>query len=263
MRGERSAVLATVAFGDDPGRWPLPAAVSPHESWLRAVAAGGQGRYRSAQADLTVLRRRVAVGSLASLAHSTWGSFLRQLGGHADARHWDGRACALAGDAEAALDALIGLGADALGLRRFAASAALLERARTLLDGPGVPDRLALRWQWVAAENAMAGGDGAEAVRHADQAAELAAESPSARHRAKTDVVRAAALCSAGQVDLARTAADAALVTTGRLGLTPLRWAVAGLLADIGSKLCDPAEVLAIRDASAEAIRHGGGVWSQ
>jgi hypothetical protein len=244
MRGERSAVLATVAFGDDPGRWPLPAAVSPHESWLRAVAAGGQGRYRSAQADLTVLRRRVAVGSLASLAHSTWGSFLRQLGGHADARHWDGRACALAGDAEAALDALIGLGADALGLRRFAASAALLERARTLLDGPGVPDRLALRWQWVAAENAMAGGDGAEAVRHADQAAELAAESPSARHRAKT-------------------AADAALVTTGRLGLTPLRWAVAGLLADIGSKLCDPAEVLAIRDASAEAIRHGGGVWSQ
>jgi hypothetical protein len=191
---------------------------------------------------------------------------LRQLGGHAGARRWDGLAWALAVPAagpEPALDALIGLGADALGMRNFAASAALLDRARALLDESRVPGRLPLRWQWVAAEHAMLAGQGPEAVRHSDQAAELAAESPSARHRVKTMVVRAAALCSAGRVDVARTVADDALVTTGRLGLMPLRWAVASLLADIGSNFCNAAEVHAIRHASAEAIRHGGGVWSQ
>ncbi len=264
MSGQWSAVLAAAAFGDDPGRWPLPAAESAHDLWLRAVAAGGQGRYGSAQADLAALRRRVADGPLASLAHSTSGSFLRQLGGHADAHRWDGRALALAGkDAEAAVDALIGLSADALGLRRFGASAALLERARALMDEPGLPDRLPLRWRWVAAERAMVGGEGTEAVRHADHAAELAAGSRSARHRVKTSVVRAAALCSAGQVDLARGVADDALVSTGRLGLTPLRWAAASLLVDIGSNVCDAADVRAVRDACAEAVRHGGGVWSR
>ena len=50
-----SIVLANAAFGDDPGRWPLPPASTPHELWLRAVAAGGQGRYGSAMADLAGL----------------------------------------------------------------------------------------------------------------------------------------------------------------------------------------------------------------
>lgn len=269
MSGHRSAVLAAAAFGGEPGRWPLPAAETPYELWLRAVAAGGQGRYGSAHADLATLRRRVGAGPLASLAHSTCGSFVRQLGGHADARRWDGRAWALAGsptaatDPEPAIDALIGLAADALGMRRFAAADALLHRARPLLSAPGLPGRLPLRWQWVAAERAMLAGEGAAAVRHADQAHELAAESPSARHRAKTAIVRAAAFCSAGRVDLARIVADDALVTTGRLGLTPLRWAAASLLADIGSGVCDAADLRAIRLASADAMRHGGGVWSQ
>ena len=264
MSGQRSTVLAAAAFGDDPGRWPLPAAETARDLWLRAVAAGGQGRYGSAHADLAALRRRVGTGSLASLAHSTCGSFLRQLGGHADAHRWDGRALALAGhDVEATVDALIGLSADALGLRRFAASAALLEQARCLLGEPGLPDRLPLRWQWVAAEHAMLTGGGAEALRHADSAAELAARSRSARHRAKTAVVQAAALCSAGEIGRARAVADEALTSTERLGLVPLRWAVAGLLADIGSNVRDAAAVRAVLQASAEAVRHGGGVWSR
>jgi hypothetical protein len=262
MGGQQSTVLYAAAFGDDPGRWPLPVAETADELWLRAVAAGGQGRYGVAHADLAALRRREGAGALASLAHSTCGSFVRQLGGHADAHRWDGRAWALAeGDTQAAVDALIGLAADALGLRRFAASAALLDRARALLAESVLPDRLPLRWQWVAAERAMAGGEGAEAVRHADYAAELAAESPSARHRAKTALVRAAALCSAGQIDVARIVADDALVNTDRLGLIPLRWAVASLLAEIGSNVRDATDVRAVQNASAEAIRHRGGVW--
>lgn len=64
---------------------------------------------------------------------------------------------ALAGaDREAGADALIGLAADALGVGRFAAAGALLDRADPLVVSPLVADRLAVRRRWVAAELAMA-----------------------------------------------------------------------------------------------------------
>ncbi|WP_036466969.1 hypothetical protein [Mycobacterium triplex] len=255
--------LAAAAFGDQPARWPLPTATSPSELWLRAVAAGGQGRYGSAYRDLAALRRDVASGPLVSLAHSTQGSFLRQLGWHARARGWDGRALALAGaDPEARADALIGLAADALGVGRFAAAATLLARADPELAA-GVPDRLPVRRQWVAAELAMARGDGAAAVRHAAEAVELARamEPASQRHQVKSDVVLAAALCSAGAIDRARTVAEAALDATGRLGLIPLRWASACLLFDIGSVTISAPKMAEIRDVCAGQVRRAGGTW--
>jgi hypothetical protein len=254
--------LLAAAFGADPGRWPLPVAATPHERWLRAVAAGGQGHYGSATAELAAVRRQVRHGALASLAHSTTGSFVRQLGGHGEARGWDGRALALAAsDPEATVDALLGLAADALGVRRLAASAALLDRARKTLDASSVPARLPLRWQWVAAELAMARGDGDEAVRSAERAGELAGRQPSARHVVKTQVIHAAALCSAGRITDARSAAAGALSASGALGLIPLRWAAASLLADIASSTGKRGDVIAIRDACADTIRHAGGVW--
>jgi tetratricopeptide (TPR) repeat protein len=250
-------VLANAAFGDDPRRWPLPPASTPHELWLRAVAAGGQGRYGSAMADLAGLLQRD--DRLASLAHSTRASFLRQLGWHDRARGWDGRAMAIAGsDREAGADALIGLAADALGVGRFAASAAALRRADRLLAG-SVPPRLPVRLAWVSAELAMAIGEGPAAVDHAERAIELAATSGSARHAVKSDVVLAAALCSAGDVDRSRMVADAALDIAGGLGIIPLRWALACLLADIGSARHSAAEVLRIRNECAATVRRRGG----
>ncbi len=134
-------MIANAAFGDDPGRWPLPTAQSAEELWLRAVVAGGQGRYASAYADLAYLRRVHRVGRLASLANSTQASFLRQLGRHDEARGWDGRALATAGgDAEGIADALIGLAADALGVGRFAASAAALRRGYAVCSTTGRRD---------------------------------------------------------------------------------------------------------------------------
>jgi hypothetical protein len=309
------ANLTAAAFGDQPGSWPLPTASTPHQLWLRAVAAGGQGRYGTARNDLATLLRSAPPDRLASLAHSTRGSFLRQLGWHTLARRWDGRALALAGaDAEASADALIGLAANTTGVSRLAtyplvaarlaASARLLSRAdRISAEAP--PHRLSVRRAWVAAELAMAAGDGATAVRHAEVAVELA-EAPvwrrcaparreeepdnrapvwrrcaparreeepdnrapvdglvSARHRAKSDVVLAAALCSAGAVDRARAVADGALELTGRLGLVPLRWAVACLLVDVGSQTRTIREVCGIRDVCVEQVRHGGGTWYQ
>ena len=250
-------VLANAAFGDDPQRWPLPSASTPHDLWLRAVAAGGQGHYGSAMTDLAGLVRRG--GPLVSLAHSTRASFLRQLGWHDRARRWDGLAMAVAGsDPEAAADALIGLAADALGVGRFAASATALRRAGELLTR-SVPPRLPVRLAWVSAELAMASGDGPTAVGHAERAIELAATLGSARHTVKSDMVLAAALCSAGDIDRSRMVADAALDAAGGLGMIPLCWALACLLADIGSACHSAADVLRIRNECAATVRRRGG----
>ncbi len=254
-----AAVLAAAAFGGEPGRWPLPAAATPRQRWLRAVAAGGQGRYAGAATDLAALLRDTPAGPLASLAHSTRASFLRQLGGHDLARGLDGRALALAGhDPQARTDALVGLAADALGVGRFAASAALLARARQLPEPP--PARVTVRREWVSAELAMVTGDGATAVRHAERALELTTDAM-ARHRVKSQVVLAGALCCAGSLPRARTVADAALEDTDRLGLVPLRWALACLLLDVGSATWSAEQLHQVRDDAAELVRYRGGSW--
>ena len=263
--------LATAAFGNEPGTWPLPTASTPHQLWLRAVASGGQGRYGSAYGDLAALRRAPAAPRLVSLAHSTQGSLLRQLGWHTLARGWDGRALALAGtDPEARADALIGLAADALGVGRFAAAATLLARADAALVPTELSDnaaeRLAVRRRWVGAELAMATGDGATAVRHAEEGVERARAMAvaSVRHQVKSDVVLAAALCSAGVAERARAVAQAALDATGRFGLTPLRWALACLLIDIASvtvSVQQLRELIEIRDICAGQVRRAGGTW--
>ena len=262
--------LTASAFGNQPGRWPLPSAGTPRQLWLRAVGAGGQGRYGSARNDLTTLLRSAPADRLASLAHSTQASFLRQLGWHRLARGWDGRALALAGaDPEAAADALIGLAADALGVGRLAAAATLLSRAEPIV-AQAPQYRLLVRRAWVAAELAMVAGDGAAAVRNAEVAVELAATtvdgSVSVRHCAKSDVVLAAALCSAGAVDRARTVGEVTLELTGRLGLVPLRWAVACLLVDLvdtGSPTRPITELCDIRDECARQVQHWGGAWAR
>jgi hypothetical protein len=256
--------LAAAAFGSQPQSWPLPTATTPPQLWLRAVASGGQGRYGSACRDLAVLRRSGSGGRLVSLAHSTQASFLRQLGWHVQARGWDGRALALAGaDPEACADALIGLAADAPGVGRSSAAATLLTRADSVLAPATVPDRLTVRRCWVGAELAMASSEGDIAVRRAEEAVELAEAMgvASARHRVKSDVVLAAALCSAGRTERARTIAEAALNATERLELIPLRWALSCLLIDIGSVTFAAQDLPKIRDVCAGQVRRAGGTW--
>jgi hypothetical protein len=259
------SAFVDVAFGGEPARWPLPAATTPEELWLRAVAAGGQGRYGSALADLESLLRSRPDDRLSSLAFSTRASFLRQLGGHHAAKSWDGRAWSIAGsDLPAATDALIGLAADALGVGRFALSARLLCRARDVMGhaDASVLGRLPVRLAWVSAELAMFTGDGTAAVGHAERAVELATYVGSARHAAKSQVVLAAALCSVGDLETSRNVADGALEDTERLGLVPLSWALACLLADIGSAAHAPPQIVATRDRLADVVRHRGGAWT-
>ena len=265
-----STTLTDAAFGADPGRWPLPAARSTGDLWLRAVGAGGQGRYGAARADLDELLRREPGGRLASLASSTHASFLRQTGWHELARGWDGRALALAGDdPECALDALVGLAADALGVGRFGTSAALLDRAEALYSRSGhsrtgeLPARLGIRMEWVRAELAMVTGAGDTALTHARRGVALAeSELPRLRrHRVKSDVVLAAALCSAGDLDAARDVGAGALASTSEYRLIPLHWAVACLLTDIGHPALTPRQAASERDRSAAFVTRHGGHW--
>ena len=258
------AALHAVAFGECPGQWPLPAAATPVQRWLRAVGAAGQGHYGSAHTELSTLRRAQASGPLASLACSTQASLLRQLGWHQRARGWDGRALVLAGGhAEARIDALVGLAADALGLGRFPLAATLLGVARAVLDdNRDVPARVPVRVEWVSAELAMSIGDGAAAVRHARRGVELAQSAGQlARHRVKSNVVLAAALCSSGRLDDSREVADLSLAITGELGLVPLRWALASLLAGIGSASYTVGQVQEIKARAADTVRRRGGTW--
>jgi hypothetical protein len=255
-------IFVETAFGADPGRWPLPSAETSEERWLRAVALGGQGRYAAATAELETLARVRDGGAFPALALSTRASFLRQLGWHSHARTWDGRALALAGvDADARADALIGLAADALGVGRFGLSARLLARAREAVDA-GASARLPVRLAWVGAELAMATGDGVAAVGHAECAVDLAGALDSVRHAVKSDVVLAAALCCAGEPDRSRRVADTALDVAEECGLVPLTWALACLLADVGSGSRGRSQIIAMRDDCAAAVHDRGGVWS-
>ena len=109
----------------------------------------------------------------------------------------------------------------------------------------------------------MACGDGAVAVRRAEEAVEFAQAmgQASERHRVKSEVVLAAALCSAGDTERARVVAEAALDATGRSGLIPLRWAVACLLIDIRSVTFSAQKLVEIRDVCAGQVRRAGGTW--
>jgi hypothetical protein len=105
----------------------------------------------------------------------------------------------------------------------------------------------------------MACGDGNTAVGHAERAVGLAAGLGSTRHTVKSEVVLAAARCSAGDVDAARRTADSALADADRAGLIPLCWALACLLVDIGSAAHEPPVVARIRNESAATVRRRGG----
>jgi hypothetical protein len=233
-------VLRAAALGGEPGWHPLPPARDDEGRWWRAVALGGQGRYAGAAAELERLASPTTTAWLRSLALSTRGSHLRQLGGHLPARRLDGCALALAGGvpgragATARSDALVGLAADALGPGRVALARRLLALAAHGLAG--ADERCAVRWHWVAAETALCDDERDEAAAHAGTALRLAASTGSVRHELKSSLVVAAATGSGEVADRVRTAA-------AQHDLLPLRWAATMLLLAIeGPRSGSPAE---------------------
>ncbi|MFI9406556.1 hypothetical protein [Nocardia sp. NPDC052316] len=271
----RFEILAESAFGARPGyaAAELPTAADALGSWYRAVILGGQGRYAAARAELRIVRARSTDPVLLSLAASTEGSLLRQLGWHARAAACDGRAAALVsaralGDravdsvrpeppferGDAISDALTGLAADALGVGRVALAWRLLARGETVRPAAELGWRPAIRRQWVSAETALAAGTVEPAGTHAAAALELAERAPSVRHLVKSRLLVAAAAAAAGDHDRSRELAEQVAEQCREHGLLPLRWASAMLRAG----LAVPGAAAEARDCAAAIVRRGG-----
>ena len=263
-------MLHAAAFGDAGGAalTTLPAARAGRELWWRAVAHGGLGYYARAEADLDRLRRAGRDGELGvlglSLAASTRASLLRQMGKHAVAAEFDGRALALAaaggaGMLQARADALTGLAADSLGRADHRGARRLLEACATELGDAGVAGsllwRARLRLLWVRAETAMTAGDADAALAHADAAKQLAASVASERHQVKTLLIGAAAAAVSGQAALSATRAEEVLERARRAGLLPLRWAACMLLQGLAPSEGTASE---LDRCEAELRRRGG-----
>ncbi|WP_433661788.1 hypothetical protein ACQPW1_06240 [Nocardia sp. CA-128927] len=273
----RFEILAESAFGAHPGRAAaeLPTAPDALGSWYRAVVLGGQGRYAAARAELRIARARSTDPIVLSLAASTEGSLLRQLGWHARAAVCDGRAAALLsvrsiGDqalapgpegsgypfdrGDAICDALTGLAADALGTGRVVLAWRLLRRGADLLPDDRLGWRPAIRRQWVSAETALAAGTVEPALTHAAAALELAEQGPSVRHLVKSRLLVAAAAAAAGEHDRSRALAEQVAEQCREHGLLPLRWASAMLRAGLAVE----GAAAEAEDCAAAIVRRGG-----
>ncbi|ADJ42586.1 hypothetical protein AMES_0764 [Amycolatopsis mediterranei S699] len=237
--------LRAAAFGSDP--LPDPAVVrgpgSPRERLLAAIVLGAQGRYAAAATLLDALWR----GSdpvTASLAASTLASHRRQLGGHRQARALDGEALAKAASldteqdpdgldaAGARADALLGLAADNLALGRLTAARRLAAQAAE--EDAGWRGRV--RGGWVGAEIALAAGQGADAVPHAERALETALARSARRHVVKSRIVLAVALRAAGAPDHRNISDDLvgnAMAAAEECELLSLSWPAALVAADL------------------------------
>ena len=235
---------------------------APCTQWLAAVVLGGQGRYAAAATLLgELITNRDPV--LASLAASTLASHRRQVGGHHAARVLDARALGrlaevaeamdTSGDRDgidllgARFDALLGLAADALGTGRLTTARRLLDVADGLGD---VRWRGQVRLHWVHAEVELAAGRADVALPHAELALRCARVAGAVRHEAKSEMVLAATLAAAGQSPgRARALAMSVLDRAMELGLLPLAWPSALLLADL-----DPARAHRHRVRAAEVL---------
>ena len=269
-------MLADAAFGACPGRAAaeLPVAAHPLDSWYRAVILGGQGCYATAREELRRLRASNPDPVLLSLAASTEGSLLRQLGWHARAATFDGRAVALvlpigSGDradpigpdrTEAVCDALTGLAADALGTGRLALATRLLRRSHDAMTRAGSPAgwRSMIRWHWVCAEIALASGAAGGATPHAETALALAEAGPSVRHRVKSRLLLAATAAASGDDDRALRLADEVAEQCREHGLLPLRWASSMLRAGVSAGARASEAATDAQRCAARITRRGG-----
>ena len=195
--------FAEAAFGADPGRWPLPAATTPTDYWLRAVAAGGQGRYGQRFADLDALGRTRPAGR-AGLARVQHAGVVPASARRPPRRPGMGRPApgrSPVRTSSAGTDALVGLAADALGVGRFAA-------VGTVAAARGRPAgrrraSAGCRSGWPGSAPSWPCSPATAPPRSGTPSARWTwrREFGSARHDAKSQVVLAAALCSAGDID--------------------------------------------------------------
>ena len=252
-------VLANAAFGDDPRRWPLPPASTPHELWLRAVAAGGQGRYGSAMADLAGVaccsaavrwcRWRTAPGrrSCVSSAGTTGPA-----GGTAGRWPWPVRTRRPVPTPSSGWPPTRSAwGGSRRRRRRYGAPVSCSpDRCRRGCRCGWRGCRRNWRWRAATARRPWATPNGPSNWRPRWARRGMPSNRTWCLPRR----------CAARATSTGRgMVADAALDAAGGLGIIPLRWALACLLADIGSARHSAADVLRIRNECAATVRRRGG----
>jgi tetratricopeptide (TPR) repeat protein len=206
-----------------------------YAKWLRGVALGACGRYGDA---LEVVDQIAAGTPEYSMARSLRGSLLRQLGCHDLALLADREAMAGAATPGAAIEAMTGLAADAVGLQDALTSTTTLAQARSLLDRVTADTHSAPTWwrhqvrlAWVECEVALLQSRYEDAVTHAALALDEAEAATAPRHVAKSLLFLAVADIEAGRREVAVPNLRRSIMLSGSMGFLAVAWPAHAVLA--------------------------------
>ncbi|HQR80414.1 MAG TPA: hypothetical protein PLT68_09360 [Actinomycetota bacterium] len=206
-----------------------------YAQWLRGVALGASGRYGEA---LDVVER-ISVGTPEySMARSLRASLLRQLGCHDLALVADRVAMSSAATPGAAIEAMTGLAADAVGLQEDMTATTMLGQARSLLERVAADPHSAPTWwrhhvrlAWVECEVALMQSRYPEAVRHAARSLSEAEAANAPRHVAKSLLFLAVSEIEDGDRDSGLHNLQRSLMLSNSMGLQAVAWPTHAVLA--------------------------------
>jgi tetratricopeptide (TPR) repeat protein len=205
--------------------------------WLQGVALGACGRYGEA---FEVVDRIPQGTPEYSMARSLRGSLLRQIGVHDLALHADREAMSSAATPGAAIEAMTGLAADAVGLQDALTATTMIKQGGSLLarvtaDQTGASTwwRHSVRLHWVRCEVALLSGEAQEAVGHADAAVAAAEASAAPRHVAKSLLFAGVARIETGERADALPALRRSLMLSTSMGVLAVAWPAHAVLAAV------------------------------
>ena len=172
------------------------------------------------------------------MARSLRGSLLRQLGCHDLALVADREAMASAATPGAAIEAMTGLAADAVGLQDDLTATTMLAQARSLLERVAADPRSAPTWwrhhvrvAWVECEVALMQSRYADAVTHAARSLAESELANAPRHVAKSLLFLAVSQIEDGDRDAGLTNLTRSLMLSDSMGLLAVAWPTHAVLA--------------------------------
>jgi tetratricopeptide (TPR) repeat protein len=208
-----------------------------YERWLRAVALGACGRYGEA---LEIIEQIEPGTPEYSMARSLRGSLLRQLGVHDLALLADREAMSSAATPGAAIEAMTGLAADAVGLQDALTATTMVAQAQSLLDRVSADPASAPTWwrhqvrlHWVQCEVALLSSDPVTALQRANEALSVAEVAAAPRHVAKSLLFKAVSQIDAGEREQAIPNLRRSLMLSTTMGFLAVAWPTHAVLAAV------------------------------
>jgi tetratricopeptide (TPR) repeat protein len=215
-----------------------------YSRWLQAVALGACGRYGEA---LGVVDQIVPGTPEYSMARSLRASLLRQIGAHDLALRADREAMASAATPGAAIEAMTGLAADAVGLQDALTAATMLSQSTSLLDRVTAAEdaptwwRHQVRMAWVQCEVALLTLDREQAVGRSARALDIAENAAAPRHVAKSLLFLAVSQIEAGDQEHALPNLRRSIVLSASMGFLAVAWPAHAVLAAVLQQSDPPA----------------------